>query len=71
MRNDHGNLIRSLEESLKDLFKETILERICNECGKNRRFKITDRMSQSAKVLVVQYMHFPSGGSKIWNKILS
>ena len=37
VRDDHGCLIQSLEESLEDLFKETIMERNCYDCGEDRR----------------------------------
>ena len=39
VRDDAGGLIESLIESLEDLFKETIMDKNCDDCGKETRLK--------------------------------
>ena len=70
MRDDDGKDIKTLNDSVGQLFKDEIIDLNCEQCN-SRRFKRREKITGYPEVLVVQYMRFSTGGSKIVDKIFS
>ena len=71
MSDDVGREITSFNDSVDQLFKENIIDKICEQCGKNTKFRKTEKITGYPQVLVVQYIRFSTDVTKIGTNIFS